>query len=232
VRVRVERLLLAEVTFPDWHPRFAEGGCAVFGYVVRHPDGVIVFDTGVGLGNAFIDDLYSPTVVAIDEALSTIGIDERDVVAVVNSHLHFDHCGQNELFHARGVPVYTQAAELETVAADSSYTVPDWAHIPESSRRTVRGDEQLADGVRIVETPGHTPGHQSLVVETDVGRVVLAGQCVYKMDEVADGRVALDNMHDDASAATGQDSLERLLALDARYLVAAHDARPLLPNSR
>ena len=56
--IRVERLLLAEVQFPDWHPRFYESGCSVFGYVIRHPDGVILFDTGVGTGNRLIEDLY------------------------------------------------------------------------------------------------------------------------------------------------------------------------------
>ena len=43
--IRVERLHLADVKFPDWHPRFAEGGCPVFGYAVRHPDGIILFDS-------------------------------------------------------------------------------------------------------------------------------------------------------------------------------------------
>lgn len=225
--IGVERLLLAEVTFPEWHPRFTEGGCPVFGYAVRHPDGVIVFDTGVGIGNEFVDDVYHPTIVAIDDALTAVGIDERDVVAVVNSHLHFDHCGQNDVFRARGVPIYAQAAETDTVRSDPAYTVREWAETPDAIRRTVRGDEQIAEGVTIVETPGHTPGHQSLVVETSGGRIVIAGQCVYKTDELVDRRVASDNMHDDASTAAGQSSLERLLALDARYVVCAHDARSM-----
>jgi len=168
-------MLLAEVRYPDWHPRFNEGGCPVFGYAIRHPDGVILFDTGVGTGNDFIDDLYRPNVVPIARALAGLGIDERDVVAVVNSHLHFDHCGQNGVFCNRDVPIYNQASELE-LAQTVGYTVPEWVLMPESSVRKVRGDERLADGVMIIETPGHTPGHQSLLVETDEGRIVLAGQ--------------------------------------------------------
>ena len=80
----------------------------------------------------------------------------------------------------------------------------------------------------LVETPGHTPGHQSLVVETADGRVVIAGQCIYGTDEVVEQRIARDNMHDDSFVDAGQESLDRLLALDPRYLVAAHDARPWL----
>lgn len=220
-------MLLAEVTFPEWHPRFKEGGCPVFGYVVRHPDGVILFDTGVGTGNSYIEDLYHPNIIPVATALAALGIDERDVVAVVNSHLHFDHCGQNAVFHQRNIPIYTQASETET-AQTSGYTVPEWAYIPEHAGRIVDGDESLADGVTIVATPGHTPGHQSLVVDTAEGPVVLAGQCVYKTDEVAAKRIAPDNMHDDTFVEVGQESLDRLLALDPRRVVAAHDIRPWL----
>lgn len=221
---RVERILLAELELPDWHPRSADGGCVVYGYAVRHPDGVILFDTGVGTGNGVIDRWYRPTVVPIDQALATIGVDERDVVAVVNSHLHFDHCGQNAVFYRRGVPVYVNRAEIEAVESLEHYTVPEWAAVPNEHLRTVDGDEQVADGVTIIETPGHTPGHQSLVVETVSGRTVIAGQCVYKLTEVVERRVAPDNMHDDAHVGAGQHSLERLLALRPCSIVAAHDA--------
>ncbi len=222
---RVDRLLLAEVRFPDWHPRVGEGGCPVFGYVIRHPDGIILFDTGVGTGNSFIDDLYQPKVISILTALEQLGIDERDVVAVVNSHLHFDHCGQNAVFSRRDVPMYSQATEIE-MTRTFGYSVPEWALIPEGSVRRVHGDEQLAEGVMIMETPGHTPGHQSLVVETDAGPIVLAGQCVYKTDEVGARRIAPDNMHDGTFVDAGQESLDRLMALDPRQIVAAHDPRP------
>lgn len=199
----------------------------MFGYVIRHPDGVIVFDTGVGTGNSFIDGLYHPVVISIVTALEHLGIDERDVVAVINSHLHFDHCGQNDVFHRRNVPIYSQAAEIDMVQT-FGYTVPEWAFIPDDVVRTVRGDEQITDGVRIIETPGHTPGHQSVVVETVEGPVVIAGQCVFKVDEVMDQRVAVDNMHDDTFLDAGQQSLERLLSFDPRQVVAAHDVRPWL----
>jgi N-acyl homoserine lactone hydrolase len=222
--VQVERVTLGEVTFADWHPRFHEGGCPVFGYVIRHPDGVILFDTGVGAGNSFIDELYHPNVIPIATALGRLGIDERDVVAVINSHLHFDHCGQNEMFHRWNVPIYTQAAEIEAAQA-FGYTVPEWASIPDQAVRRVRGDEHVTDGVRIIETPGHTPGHQSVVVDTADGPVVIAGQCVYTTDEVVERQVAPDNMHNDAFLDAGQQSLERLLSLDPRQIVMAHDDR-------
>ena len=209
---------------PDWHPRFADGGCHVFGYAIRHPDGVILFDTGVGIGSRLIDDLYHPRVVPVVEALTQHGIDERDVVAVVNSHLHFDHCGQNEVFHQSRVPIYVQAAETEAAQA-FGYTVPDWAAIPEHALRVVHGDEVLADGVRLIETVGHTPGHQSLMVETVDGCVIVAGQCAYDIDELTNRRVAMDNVHDETFVEASQESLDRVRGFRARHVVLAHDVR-------
>ena len=220
----VERLLLAEVTFPEWHPRFAEGGCQVFGYAIRHPDRVILFDTGVGTGSSIIDDLYQPRVMPVADALAQHGIDERDVVAVVNSHLHFDHCGQNDVFHQHRVPIYVQAAETEA-AQTFGYTVPEWAAITEEALRMVHGDEVLADGVTLVQTVGHTPGHQSLMVETIDGRVIVAGQCAYDTDELTHRRVTIDNVHDESFVEAAQQSLDRTIGFSPRHVVLAHDAR-------
>jgi hypothetical protein len=59
---RVERLDLARVTLPADHPAADLGrSVAVHGFLVEHPDGAILVDTGVGVGNAFIDELYQPS---------------------------------------------------------------------------------------------------------------------------------------------------------------------------
>ena len=222
--ISVDRLLLARVTFPHWHPRVAEGGCDVFGYAVSHPDGIILFDTGVGIDNPLIEELYHPTFTPINEALAAVHLDINGVVAVVNSHLHFDHCGQNKMLLDHGVPTYVQAVEVTTACTEAHYTVPEWASIPSEMLRLVHGDEQLTAGVRIIETPGHTPGHQSLVVETATGRTVIAGQCIYDLRECNSRAVALDNMHNAAALEAGQASLERILALSPCTIVAAHDS--------
>ena len=194
------------------------------GYAIRHPDGIILFDSGVGIGSSFINDHYQPRVVPVVEALARHGIDERDVVAVVNSHLHFDHCGQNEVFHRHRVPVYVQAAETE-VAQTVGYTVPEWATVPENALRLVHGDEVLAEGVKIIQTIGHTPGHQSLSVETLDGRVIVGGQCAFHIDELTNRRVARDNIHDESFVEASQESLDRIIGFRPRHVVLAHDSR-------
>ena len=77
----------------------------------------------------------------------------------------------------------------------------------------------------VAQEPSGKAG-QELVANLAAGRVVIAGQCVYKFDETLERRVASDNMHDASFIEAGQQSLDRLLGLDPRYFVAAHDARP------
>ena len=217
---RIDRLHLAELALPDWHPRATDGVGLVFGYVVHHRDGAVVVDTGVGRGSALIDELYRPSVHDLVARLAEVGVDERDVAAVVCSHLHFDHCGQNAALRA---PVHVQAAERAAAAAPH-YTVPEWAALPEERWRVVEGDVDLADGVRLVATPGHTPGHQSVVISGGDEVVVLAGQCAYTAGEFSAGTVAVDDVHDPSWHAPALDSLARLRSLRPTRVVFAHDA--------
>ena len=137
-----------------------------------------MFDTGVGADHPVIDDLYKPSnLKPIITALNQAGVDERDVTAIVNSHLHFDHCGQNSALPS--VPIYVQAAELEA-AQLPNYTVPEWAHIEPVRQRVLDGDEEIASGIQILSTPGHSPGHQSLLIQgpDDSTTHLIAGQCL------------------------------------------------------
>jgi len=218
---QVSRLALATVQLPNSHPRAGDGTCEVYAYVLHHPDGAVLVDTGVGTGNVWIDRLYAPTVLDVVEALGAAGIDERDVAAVVNTHLHFDHCGQNHRFS--GTPVYIQQAELDA-ARDPMFTVAEWAAIPRPDRRIVDGDLVVADGLRLIATPGHTPGHQSVVLESAEGCLVIAGQCAYCCDEFATGVAPVSDMHDAGWHETGLRSLGRLRALDPGAVYFSHDA--------
>ena len=223
---RIDRLELAELVLPDWHPRAADGSCTVLGYVVHHPDGPVVFDTGVGAGSELIERLYRPTVHDLVDRLAEVGVDERDVVAVVCSHLHFDHCGQNA---ALAAPVHVQAAERAT-AAEPGYTVPEWATLPEDRWRVVDGDADLAEGLRLVATPGHTPGHHSVVVRGGDHVVVLGGQCAYTAAEFGAGTVAEGDAHDASWHPVAVESLRRLRSLQPTRAVLAHDRAEWSPT--
>lgn len=222
---RIERLDLATVTLPAWHPEASNQPTApVYGYVIDHPDGPIVVDTGVGFGNDFIDEAYKPECVRLDQALDRAGLDVSSIVGVVNSHLHFDHCGQNPLLYGTDVPFFMQQHEVDEVERDPYYTDSEWALPPVTQRRLLDGDFEVAEGVTILSTPGHTPGHQSVLVESTVGRVVLAGQAVWTLGEFVDEQATASNVFSDEFREVAVDSIRRIKALKPQVVYFAHCA--------
>ena len=221
---RIERLDLARVELPVDHPAAELGrSIAVHGFLIDHPDGAILVDSGVGYGNVFIDDLYQPRRVELGGLLTQLGIDLAEVVAVVNSHLHFDHCGQNPALFGSATIFYAQAAEIANVEADPFYTDAAWALAPHAQRRTIQGDEPIAEGVTILATPGHTAGHQSVVVEAAGRRVVIGAQVVWRAEELASevaSRANVDPVPELQSAAVK--SIRRVKALEPDVVHLSH----------
>ena len=176
--IAVHRLHLTDVT-PAPNLPWARPTFPVFAYLVLHSGGPILIDTGVGVGNAFISELYSPVHHDLDEALDRHGVSTTDITAVITSHLHFDHCGQNHRF--AGSTIVVQRAEVEA-ARERLYTVPDWAFPPGVELSVIDGDHQIAAGVRVIATPGHTPGHQSVLIEVGDGtRTVVCCQASWNV---------------------------------------------------
>jgi glyoxylase-like metal-dependent hydrolase (beta-lactamase superfamily II) len=174
-------LRLAELTLPEWHPEArGQASCSVLGFAVRDGADVVLVDTGVGEGSEIIERLYAPRRRALRAALGDAGIAMADVSAVVNSHLHFDHCGGNALFP--GTPITVQRAEYEA-AHEPHYTVPDWVDAPGLDYRLVEGEARVTERTRVVPTPGHTPGHQSLIVDAREGAWIVVCQAAYTAAE-------------------------------------------------
>ena len=84
-------------------------------HAIEHPDGRILVDTGMIDSTPELDEDWHPF---FDATLIP-----RDVSVVINTHLHFDHCGGNRLFP--GVPIYVQRVEREA-AREPGYTIPEW----------------------------------------------------------------------------------------------------------
>jgi N-acyl homoserine lactone hydrolase len=219
----VERLSLAHLVLPEDHPEATTTREApVFAYLIHHPEGAILVDTGVGRGNPVIDEIYQPSVVDIVDALAGCGVDHRDVVAVVNSHLHFDHCGQNPSFYGLNDPMYVQASEVEA-AKQPYYTEPTWALVPSGQLRSVRGDEDLAEGVRLMATPGHTVGHQSVAIRGGETLVVIAAQSVWSVSEFDTMEPDDSNIEDETLREAAADSIRRLRSLNPSLAFFSHD---------
>lgn len=104
---------------------------------------------------------------AIEEALAGNGLTLDEVDTVVNTHCHHDHTGGNRLFPHATVVIH----KLEGAARSSGGPV-----------LRVEGDTQLVPGVRVIETPGHTPGSISVVADTLEGVWVMSGDALPTLD--------------------------------------------------
>jgi glyoxylase-like metal-dependent hydrolase (beta-lactamase superfamily II) len=203
-----------EVLDREWWPSYA--------HAVEHRDGIFLFDNGAGFGNAEVEATFTPRVTAIEDALAHHGISLADVTGAANCHLHFDHSGQN--LRLKGIPIFVQRDEWAKVH-EPDYTVPEWIDVPGMSYEVLDGEQEVAPGLRLIPTPGHTAGHQSLVLDAPDGAVVLAGQALQSRDE---WEGATEPSRSGASAAKDDryaDSVERLRAFDPVRVHFAHDDR-------
>ena len=193
------------------------------GYLIAFPDGALLVDTGMG-SHPDVDAHYRPTRHSLDEALSAVGTSVGDIRWVANCHLHFDHCGGNPALAGR--PVFTQRVELDTARTAENYTLPELVDAPGLRYEVLDGEAEILPGVLVVPTPGHTAGHQSVVVRQGDGTVIVAGQSHdtatgYGRD-VAAWRAG-NHGHTLDLAAVLPAWLTRLQQLDPARVVFAHD---------
>jgi Zn-dependent hydrolases, including glyoxylases len=196
----------------------------VHGFVIKHPRaGAILVDTGVGWPAELVKEWKVVNRHAAD-ALAEHDLSPADVRIVINTHLHFDHCGQNAVF--KHAPFYVQRSELERARVAKS--VPsDWFDFAGARFELVDGDAEVADGVRLLATPGHTVGHQSVVVDTADGGAVMIGDAAYTSE------IFKDRDHADLTQWHGQyddrdawsESLGRLHDVQAHAVHFCHDTR-------
>jgi N-acyl homoserine lactone hydrolase len=209
------------------------------GYVVEHPDGLLLVDTGMG-SDPDVDAHYRPRRRSLSAALAGggaagaagsagagvgvgAGLRPEDVELVVNCHLHFDHCGGNA--ELAGRTIFTQRVELETARSTENYTLPQLIDAPGLRYEELDGEAEVLEGVFIIPTPGHTAGHQSVVVRCHDGTVVVAGQShdtatAYSADALA-GRARRDGHAPPLPLTPAW--IDRLQQFDPRRVVFAHD---------
>lgn len=167
-------------------------------YLVVHPKGRILFDTGLHVATldnpvghigemlASYHTFHFHPGEEISARLVALGFAPESIDLVVNSHLHFDHCGGNgQLPNADIVIQSREMAHARASRNSRGYLLADWD--TGQSVRVVDGEYDLfGDGLVVcLPTYGHTPGHQSLRVRTEKGgEFILCGDACYLKDSL------------------------------------------------
>lgn len=239
----VERMYVfncGEAHIPDvspWSPGVNVGKPAVFSdncYLIVHGKDLLLWDSG-----------YSDTIAAKPEGLvgprstafvtktlaaqmAELGIKPEQVTRIGFSHTHPDHVGNANLFTS--ATVYMQQAEYDaafgTEPAKFGFTPALYDKLRASTIVKLNGDHDVfGDGsALILSTPGHTPGHQSLLVRLPrTGVVVLAGDAAHFKDNFDNRRVPSFNFSKEQSVQS-MDKLARVVAAEHAQLWINHDS--------
>jgi N-acyl homoserine lactone hydrolase len=182
----------------------------VYVHLIDHPDARVLVDTGMTQLHPAVADL-GPRI----RPLSEQNLDLAGVDIVVNTHLHFDHCGGNHLFEGR--PIYVQRQELDDARTEDDYTIREWVEAAAAQYVPVDGEHELLPGLRLVPAPGHTLGMQVVVVDNGAGPVVVGGDVAVWFGEL------------DEPQTEGQ---LRVRALEPDLVWLSHEDEPWRPAER
>lgn len=196
----------------------------VYVWVLSGGDRLMVIDTGledfvVPVG---LEDRLGVKAEYFEEGLARLGYKPQDVEMIIHTHLHNDHCENDRL--CTKAQVYAQKAEIDFMKAphplDHRY---DSEYLEGCAVRGLSGPAELAPGVRVLPTPGHTSGGQSVVVETKgSGRVLITGFCCNEGNFPAAGPAVCPGVHTDALQAW--DSVNQV-----KHMLAAGEIDLIVP---
>ena len=153
-----------------------------FVYLLTTPSQTVLVDTGpdADLARRAGFRLEGDAVAAIRAALESRGRTSADVQTIVHTHLHYDHAQNHDEFPAAEVLV--QGSELAWACDEGGDDFVLGANALRATLgerlRTLDGEEVVVDGIRVLPTGGHTPGHQAVVVDTERGSACIAGDAV------------------------------------------------------
>ena len=213
-------------------------------FLIVHPKGILLWDTGLG-DNLVGHPAEMPAAgvrfyetVSLVSQLAQLKLDPKDITYLGISHSHKDHTGNAALFLKSKWLV--QQKEIDWAAAASPTDSAD-AQLPALAKQAnihpISGDyDVFGDGlVKILATPGHTPGHQSLKITLEhSGVVILSGDLYHMRENFEHHRVPVFNSSR-AETLASEDRIDKILQNTHGRLVIQHDSRdfeslPKFPN--
>jgi N-acyl homoserine lactone hydrolase len=201
-------------------------------FLIRHPRGTLMWDTG--LGDRVPGETNTGTNAGVrmsvneplGRQLAQIGLQPAKITHLAFSHLHLDHTGNANLFAA--ATWILNRSELAWAMSDP----PPFAVVPASFSAYRRAKVKMIDGdydifgdrtVRILKAPGHTPGHEVLMLRLRrAGVVILAGDLYHLRTDREFRRVPLFNTSR-AETLASFDRIERIVRNTNARLIIQHD---------
>jgi glyoxylase-like metal-dependent hydrolase (beta-lactamase superfamily II) len=193
----------------------------IYAFYLEGGDRKILVDTGLSefVAPPGAEEACGFRFLEFAEALGTLGLAPEDIDVIVHTHLHNDHCENDAL--CPNAEIVVQKAEyqflLDPHPADHRY-YPDI--LDGLKVATVAGDAEIAEGVRVILSPGHTVGGQSVAVNTAAGTAVITGFCCNAKNFPAQGPAIAPGVHTDLLQA--YDTAQRIRDL-ADILIPLHD---------
>lgn len=163
-------------------------------YLVVHPKGTLLYDTGLSdslVGRPLYENIqmgYAQIKFnTLRGQLADIGVGPKTIDYLVISHWHFDHTGNaNDYAGAKWLGYQAERDEMFGTEARKAPTFQDYSALEHSKFQAISGEyDVFGDGtVKVIPTPGHTPGHSSLFVKLkNTGPVVLSGDLYHYEEE-------------------------------------------------
>jgi glyoxylase-like metal-dependent hydrolase (beta-lactamase superfamily II) len=167
--------------------------------LIEHPSGLILIDTGAGnkedekFKNIYgLENEGADGRTMLEDGLKEVGVEPKDIALVINTHLHFDHAGGNTFIGESG--------KVELTFPNATYIVRrgEYEYAMHTNERTaasyfernfmpveaaekfelVAREKTIVKGIRVIPTPGHTPFHQSVLIESGGQRAFYLGDLV------------------------------------------------------
>jgi len=201
-------------------------------YLIEHPDGRLLWDAGLPLrmvGQGLIEsppDMAMAYETSLIDQLAELSLSPDDIDFAAYSHMHFDHVGAANAFSSAKLLIQDTEYQAAFVEKDNPYFQPDlYEELVDSEKEILSGDyDVFGDGsVVIISAPGHTPGHQVLLLKLDnFGPLILSGD-LYHFRKSRELRRAPQFNVDAEQTFRSMDKVEALIKAEGATFWIEHD---------
>lgn len=191
----------------------------IWAFLLQGNETNILVDTGLDENELMVPAGFTEetglTPVSLAEGLENAGVQPEEVTIVVNTHLHDDHCGNNEIF--TNATFYAHRDEIafcrDPHPIDHRY---DEYFIENITFTEITEDTEILPGLKVLHMPGHTVGTLSVQVETGIGTAIITGFCCNARNFPENGPAVCPGVH--LNAISAWESIQKIKNMNVQLL--------------